>query len=181
MRLIGLSGYAGVGKDEVGHTLVMYHEFERRAFADALKAILYDLDSVVASFVDGLGWDDAKRADEEIRAKLQRLGVACRTHIAGDVWVDACLGGLDPNGSYVVTDVRFPNEAQRIVDLGGEVWRVTRPGVGPVNGHVSESAMDDWAYDMTLENRGTRRELRLAIDGVMSSLRWVPRERSDSS
>jgi hypothetical protein len=47
-----------------------------------------------------------------------------------------------PNADVVVvTDVRFPNEAARIIELGGEVWHIDatdRLGPLPEDAHVSE-------------------------------------------
>ena len=63
-----------------------------------------------------------------------------------------------------MTDVRFPNEAQRIKDLGGVVWRVKRPGVGPANYHESETALDDWPFDAVLENDGNLVDLSLKVN-----------------
>ena len=50
------------------------------------------------------------------------------------------------------TDVRFPNEAQKIKDLGGVVWRIEREGVAPVNSHISEYAILDYPFDAKIPN-----------------------------
>jgi hypothetical protein len=41
----------------------------------------------------------------------------------------------------VVTDVRYPNEAERVLRLGGEVWNVQRPGVVS-DGKATEQPLD---------------------------------------
>src|SRR5207244_2103841 len=44
-----------------------------------------------------------------------------------DFWVEQTLPDDDPaytSKLVVITDCRFPNEAERINDLGGEVWEV---------------------------------------------------------
>jgi hypothetical protein len=49
----------------------------------------------------------------------------------------------------------MPNEADAIVDAGGQVIRITRPGVGPVNGHVTERALDGYDFDGVFANDRT--------------------------
>jgi len=145
--IIGLCGYAGSGKDTVAQILVQEHGFERRAFADKLKAIAYDIDIDLAEAVDLLGWDRAKQIPK-YRALLQDLGVAVREHLGEDAWVNAVLPPepIAKPGSlwdYVITDVRFNNEIDRILDLGGKVGEVIRPGIAAINNHVSET---EWGH-----------------------------------
>lgn len=170
--ILGLSGYAGAGKDEFARRLVDGHGWRRVSFADKVRAFLYALDPTVHSMdgarplsevVDAVGWQQAKQMPE-VRGLLQRLGVdAARRTLGNDVWVNAALGGLEP-GRYVVTDVRFVNEAQAIVDRGGKIARVARPGCGPVNGHRSETEMDEWPWDLTIPNAGTVDDLHEQAD-----------------
>jgi hypothetical protein len=56
------------------------------------------------------------------------------------------------NTNWVVTDCRFPNEAEQIKKCGGLVVRVKRPYSKPVNGHISEIALDNYDFDYTLHN-----------------------------
>lgn len=95
------------------------------------------------------------------REYLQWYGTESHRDIFGtDFWVDALLPKpskhwerYEPyNQPYlnqafpdadvvVITDVRFPNEAERILDLGGEVWCIDaeeRLGPLPEDAHVSE-------------------------------------------
>jgi hypothetical protein len=58
----------------------------------------------------------------------------------------------------VITDVRFANEAAAIRSWGGEIIRIDRPGVGPVNGHVSEAM--PFEPDEVIENDGTIEDLQ---------------------
>jgi hypothetical protein len=164
--IIGLTGYAGSGKDEAARGLT---GFTRVAFADALRDVLYDMNPSVeymgtedfmplASYVDHYGWQEAK-ARTEARELLQSLGVAVRTHIGEDAWVRAALRKTVEPGNYVFTDVRFPNEANAIKSFGGVIVRIERAGIGPVNGHESETAMDGYGFDEVILNNGTIDEL----------------------
>ncbi len=44
----------------------------------------------------------------------------------------------------VVSDMRYRNEAQAIRHRGGVLIRIERPGVGPINDHISEHDLDGW-------------------------------------
>ena len=65
----------------------------------------------------------------------------------------------DPNKNFVFTDVRFSNEARMIKDYGGHIWRVERPGINPVNDHVSESELNAWNFDELIYNAGSLEDL----------------------
>jgi hypothetical protein len=165
--IIGLSGYAQSGKNTVGDILVDHHGFIQLAFADAIRDFLYEINPYVKSefrvkgLVDAYGWDKAKVENEELRELLQRLGVAGREMIDEYLWVALTMSQIkDPHeGRYVITDVRFPNEAAAIQSQGGQIWRIERPGVDAANAHVSETAMDPWLFDETIINDGTIEDL----------------------
>jgi hypothetical protein len=179
MEIIGLSGYARAGKDEVAKTLAKSHGFSHIAFADKLRAALLALNPIVSyvgwhdnaghrilptedtyvtveNVINAYGWDGYKSSEyePEIRRLLQRLGSVVGRQILGvNICVIAALTGWPDDAKIAVSDVRFPNEAQRIKDMGGVIWRVNRPGVGPANSHPSETALDDWDFDWVYENR----------------------------
>lgn len=162
--IIGLSGYARSGKDTVADYLVSNFGFERVAFADPIRKIMYDLNPTVdgeklADMVDNYGWDIAKSKDE-VRAFLQILGYSARQNIHADVWVMAAFAKMRADKNYVIADVRFLNEADYIKKNNGEIWRVERPGVSAVNTHVSEWEMDSYSFDHRLYNDGTVEQLQ---------------------
>jgi len=65
--------------------------------------------------------------------------------------------------SWIITDVRFPNEVERIKDKGGIVIRVNRDNgtrAIDVNPHPSETALDDFSdFDYVIENDGSIEDL----------------------
>lgn len=166
--ILGLRAWAQAGKDTLALAYIDEDQFERLAFADFMREALYALNPLVvyrkrwrrrfarlAELVDDRGWDAAKQIPE-VRQLMQRFGTEAGRNVLGqDVWVNALFNRVLPGHRYVITDVRFPNEAQRIKDHGGEVWRVTRPGVGPANDHISEHALDDWPFDAEIANDST--------------------------
>lgn len=178
-QLIGLMGYAQSGKDTVAQTLVAELGFQRIAFADALRDMLYalnpfiDIDveyaggNVLREFVrlqtvvDHKGWDRAKVEHEDVRGLLQRLGTEAGRNVLGqNIWVDTAMKKATDPGKYVFTDVRFPNEYYAILSAGGELWRIVRPGTAPVNGHASETALDGHYPDVVIHNTGNLAVLR---------------------
>lgn len=113
--------------------------------------------------IDRYGWDGYKETpySQEIRELLQRLGTeAGRQTLWDSIWIDAALHDLDPNGNYVVTDVRFPNEAEAITQRGGRLVRIIRDGVGPANSHASETSLDDYPFIHGLRNDGSLEDFR---------------------
>jgi len=113
--------------------------------------------------VDQHGWDWAKNNVPDVRRLLQRLGTEAGRDILGvNIWVDTAFARVD-NDKVVVTDVRFPNEADGIRQRGGEVVRIERPGVGPRNNHPSETSLLDYEFDVTIYNDGTIEDLHRKV------------------
>ena len=63
-----------------------------------------------------------------------------------------------------MTAIRFINELQRVEDDGGiSVW-VARPGIGPVNTHVSDNSLGSRHFDVGFANTtSTLAELSAAV------------------
>jgi hypothetical protein len=177
--IVGLSGYAGTGKDTAAAGLI-WHGYTRVAVSDKIYELALRIDPTIhvpgATTASGLplevhtdrlshivaerGWTEAKLIPE-VRKLLQDLGVAVRDLIDPDAWVKATMKDL-PDGPLVFTSVRFPNEAQAIKDAGGIVLRVERPGVDASNAHITDTALDDWDFDGLLVNDGSEHDLGVA-------------------
>jgi hypothetical protein len=180
--IIGLSGYARSGKDTVAAILAR-HGYQRAAFADKIREALYLLNpsiqapgfarsASVRSIVDAIGWETAKDDCPDIRALLQRLGSDMAHPIFGaDCWVRIGLAAID--GLTVFTDCRFPLEANQIQERGGVMWRINRPGCAPVNAHVSETALDSFAFDRVIDNDGDLDDLRRTVEAAVTPM-WHP-------
>jgi len=176
--IIGLTGYAQSGKDTVANVLVERYGFTRVAFADKIRELLYEAnpmyDSIVGeplfvkAKVDRDGWEEAKKSPH-IRRLLQTTGVAARKLFGEDFWVKQALKDITPEGNYVIADVRFENEADEIKFTGGQIWRIKRLGVDPVNGHISETQMDGYPVDQIFVNNSTVDDLEILIKTRMSS------------
>jgi hypothetical protein len=153
--VLGLSGQMQSGKDTFAKFLVEHHGWMRVAYADALKRVALELDPVVGTTstelrlryaVEQLGWDAAKTLVPEVRRTLQALGVAVRS-VAPNFWIDLVAeqvhGARAAGIPVVITDVRFPNEAEDVVRMGGKILRIERPGALGDN-HPSETVLRGW-------------------------------------
>jgi len=101
---------------------------------------------------------DASKTVADVRRLLQLLGTEVgREMFDKNVWVNLVFRevqhwrGLD-GVPVVVTAIRFLNELHQINDAGGiSVW-VARPGIGPVNTHVSDNALGSRHFDFGFAN-----------------------------
>ena len=107
---------------------------------------------------------------------LQKVGTEMGRSIHPDTWVNALFSEYtfnlrrrqNPDGgttiaegfpNWIITDVRFPNEANIIKEKGGIMVRVKRP-TDIAEGHSSETALDDYKeFDYILENDGSLEDL----------------------
>ena len=178
--IIGLTGYAQSGKDTVAKILVEQHGFTRVAFADKIREFLYEtnpmFDSIagepmfVKARVDRDGWEEAKKSPH-IRRLLQNSGVAARKVFGDTFWVQQALRQVHFEGNYVITDVRFENEAEAIKKYdNSQLWRVKRLGIDPINSHLSESQMDGYPVDQIFTNNGTIADLESLVNSRMQNL-----------
>jgi dephospho-CoA kinase len=176
--IIGLSGYAQTGKDTVAEHLTGKYGYRRVAFADPIRQALYRLDPIISlgefagvhlsQAVDGLGWEEVKRQSAETRRLLQVLGTEVGREMFGqDFWVNQGMRNAGKFDKVVLTDVRYPNELRAIKAREGIVIRIVKPGTGAVNGHNSETALDNFSFDATIVNDGSKEDLYKKIDKVI--------------
>lgn len=170
----------------------------RRAFGDKLKQSAMAALGLHADGAEGLkkfgkieltytsadGEYDYKLGSISGREYLQRFGTEAHRNVFGpDFWVDQVLPKTgwqenfiaeELNGPYypdfaIVTDVRFPSEAERVRELGGEIWHINsdkRLGDN-IDEHVSEAKLPDYFIDRTLDNNATVVELEQQIKGIL--------------
>ena len=171
--IIGFNGPARAGKDTAARTLIYRYGFRRLAFADALKQAAKIIFGLTDAQVYG---DDLKEVADPFwgaspRDIMQRLGTEClRQGYADDVWIKALFRQVEPHENYVITDVRFPNEADEVKRWGGRVIRIERPGaLGETMVHASETAMRGYDFDGVIVNDGTPEELARKVTSLVES------------
>lgn len=105
------------------------------------------------------------------RRYLQVYGTEAHREVFGDsFWIDAALDGYDYQELLVVTDCRFPNEAEAIHAFDGVVCRVERPAERRESSHVSERPLPDEFIHVVLRNDGTLDDLRDGVRSMMDGL-----------
>jgi hypothetical protein len=155
--IIGLGHKARHGKNYVATEIVKEADkhglyAKEYGFAHALKAycrVAYGM----------------RKKDPEL---LQVVGTNIFRKYQPDVWVEVLLAQLDEERPdiAVISDVRFPNEAEAIRHAGGLLYKITRladrgvPYVAPDRDpfHPSETALDDylgWEHHFAITNGNT--------------------------
>src|SRR6187551_34691 len=91
------------------------------------------------------------------REMMQEIGTeVMRNHFVDDIWVNALMGkyntnilSIDKDGyehpiypNWIITDMRFPNEAKAIKEAGGLLIRID--GLPRVSNHPSEISLDNY-------------------------------------
>lgn len=107
------------------------------------------------------------------RAILQRVGTELfRERFDSDIWASVVERRLlaDPETDVVITDLRFPNEADMVKSVGGLVIRVDRsvPFEHPIDNHRSETSMATYEHwNHVIDNGGTLEQLRQQVDAIV--------------
>lgn len=165
--ILGLHGKIGSGKNECARRLAVISALPvievsfaaklKQSAAALLGCSVDDLERwkndpqkivAIGAALDGYDIATLPGFTQTLRSFLQRYGTEAHRDIFGeDFWLDAALPihsvavGAYSDALYVVTDVRFENEAQRVRDLGGVVVRVVGPN-NETGDHRSERALN---------------------------------------
>ena len=178
--LIGLTGRARSGKTTAAEHLAQTYLLEQYAFADPLRDGLMAIFNLDPTDFEGdrkeqpLGWLDCSP-----RQLMQSMGTEwARNTVHPDVWVKLAEQNLDYMTQalgavlgFVISDVRFENEADLIRRRGGTVVHIFRPDAQAVNPHISEAGVAAQKDDLTLTNYGTVEELLRSLDEVFLMIR----------
>jgi hypothetical protein len=168
--IIGVSGKKRSGKDTVYRLIdgITGNEIRtvRAAFGDEIKQEIADAMSVTVESID---------ADKErFRPLLQWWGSEFRRgYCGGDYWLNKMK--LATTSFYardwlVITDIRFPNEADMVRELAGVLIRVDRD-TGLSDTHSSEMALDDYEhFDYRINNNGPLDELETDVREIVSEI-----------
>lgn len=183
--LIGVSGKKRSGKDEIAK-VVAERGFRPIAYADPIRRALEILNPVVHYIlkmdglvelryndaVEALGYEAAKEEFPEIRRLMQVFGTdVCRVMFGDEVWTNYLRDAINRDGGdYVVTDIRFRNEARLVQTRGGVVLRVVRPGLPNDDTHDSETSLNDWECDYIIQNDGTLDDLRNEVNRILDKI-----------
>lgn len=173
--LIGLIGKARVGKDTAAEYICEQYGLATYSFADPVKQMLEPV------FGDLFYGGDREQPIEWLgkspRQLMQTLGTEWGRQQHPDLWVLLAdqfwkTDNYAQAAGLVVTDVRFHNEADWILQSGGVLIEVVREGAEQVNAHSSESATWEGTPRIVVENNGDISDLYETLDGVMNLSDW---------
>lgn len=180
--ILGLTGPAGAGKDTAAAYLEDQYAFVAVAIAEPVR----DMVGTLLRFVDVDGAWCIERSLKELpvnvigrsyRELAQTLGTEWGRGLHAELWLRIAEYRvnrvLDMGANVVITDVRFPNEAQWLERAGGRLVRLLRdPAALPtVRAHESEHHTAQLPVWRTLHNTSTRAHLHDQLDVMVEQLR----------
>lgn len=181
--LIGITGRKRAGKDSITEVLVKEFGFERLSFAAHFKAYLRKM------YIDvGCTPGEAERMIEgdlkEVvspyfgqtpRQMMQDFGSWGRS-LNEHLWIDlaVCEAINRPKTNFVISDVRYLNEAEAVRSASGVMIRVQRSGVvlNKFSEHASEKDIDKLPVRFVIHNDGSLQELQEQVRQTVKSQGW---------
>jgi hypothetical protein len=191
MKIIGLMGAAGAGKDTTADIIAgQVPGMARLAFADQLRAEVAEafgidvrmltaratkdtpIEQLAIRFCTdpafcAYAWDLSPMPAISPRVLMQRWGDYRRrddpTYFIRRASIVAIRHLHNRAPLLVATDVRFENEVDWVRSLGGQLWRIVRPDQVITDGHVSETATIGCESDATMVNGGSVDDLRRVV------------------
>lgn len=177
--LIGLTGRARSGKDTAANYLAAQFGLLVYALASPLKLALLDMLNLPASALEGAAKEQPLPwLGKSPRELMQLLGTEWgRNLVHPQLWLmlaDMNLANhleASPHArGFVISDVRFDNEADWIRAKGGVVAHLHRPEATEVAAHSSEWGVTQRDGDLFLLNDGGLHNLYADLDDVMEQL-----------
>ena len=176
--VIGIAGFKGSGKTSFAEAFCAQDGDGQRWIHDSFAAPirqfmcnlfdinLRDLDVIKESPQPFLGGRSPRQV-------MQLLGTEWMRGYCGErVWIDALYCRIrkphEAGCNFVISDVRFENEAKFIRGLGGVVIWIDRPGVGGTDAHVSERRLPAHLIDYLITNDRTLEDLEVKARVIAS-------------
>jgi hypothetical protein len=108
-----------------------------------------------------------------VREFLQKLGTeAMRNGLHTNTWVNATFATYNNTSRWLITDVRFPNEAEAVKQKGGLLVRINRNS--DTGDHPSETSLDNYDFEITIDNTGTLQELITKTKEFCETFNLIP-------
>ena len=185
--IIAIAGYSGAGKDAVAEFLRGRQEvnscfnslrhpneeswpdnFKIKKFAGPLKKAVSSILGLDERIVESLdfknsvieGWGDLTGRDF-----LIQVGEALRNEVRYDIWVKALLDQYSSEDHWIISDLRYPNEFERVRQLGGYCIYIKRKGVVPAEtDYLLDGHEKNGLFDLVVENNGSLEDLHKFLD-----------------
>lgn len=170
-EIVAFIGLRRSGKDTAAEALVA-EGWKLVKFADALKGMLrcyLDFVGIPPTISEKMIEGELKEVPSPAlqgkspRWAMQSLGTEWGRNLIGDnLWVDATVAKAKQYARTVISDCRFPNEAEAVRSQGGTIIRIIRDGL-TVDSHPSESLIEGLTADFTIVNDGTVDDLKTKV------------------
>lgn len=97
-----------------------------------------------------------------------------RQMIHSNIWINSTFNNYKNSDNWIITDVRFPNEAKAIKDREGFLIRINRDSFKNFK-HLSEIALDNYQFDYIIDNNSTIEDLTVKVKEILlkEKLLWV--------
>ena len=170
------------------HMLDIRSSWEIKKFAGKLKQIASLLSGIPVKRFEDQEFKQKQMSEGwgmTYREFLQKLGTeAMRNGLHTNVWVNALFANYNAIGykykdcdykviqgkweypNWIITDLRFPNEIEAIVERKGITIRVNRPGISLLD-HPSETSLDTAEFDYTIVNDSTIEDLVIKVREIL--------------
>lgn len=192
--IIGLTGKRLAGKDTVANYLVEKYGYEHVSYGKKMKEAIAALFNItveeVEDYKDDRSFSVLDRVEVHLEVGgiftkafgwvefLQRFGTEMGRNVLGeDLWLNYCFpdpeqyhhaSDLYRDEKLVVKDVRFENEAKRILDLGGKIIEIRREWIDEKNdAHVSEAGLPSHYSEYVIANTDTIESLYKDVDAIL--------------
>jgi hypothetical protein len=191
-KLIAISGWKGSGKDTAGLHLMAEYKYRPISFAYELKNMVAKLYEVHRFWMDDRDKKDmpllhmpaiptdpfSETIHHMLRDELKSgywtpralciLEGSIKRSVYGNYWVKKVVEIIlkDPDNNYVITDMRYANEADtlKLMIPSTLTVRVERPGHIITTQDPSERDLDSYRFDRVVRNEGTIPDFYRNID-----------------
>ena len=178
--IMGLTATNSVSDGVLAHainmnsnSLLLKTEWTIKKMASKLKDVAALLVGVPSYLFENQDFKKEKMGPEwgdmTYREFLQKIGTdALRDNVHADIWANSLFSDMTGSSKWIVTDVRFPNEAEAIRSRKGILIRVNTTREVPVSDHPSETSLDDYKeFDYVIDNSGTMEALVRRIRDIL--------------
>jgi len=160
--LIGLSGKMGTGKS----TLANYLQSKRPCHIVKIAGLLYELQDMIYEKLD------MKVQGEKDRPLLIALGMWGRDKDENFWTAKALEKAMKLTGTVIIDDIRFPNEADAIVNAGGILIRIEGEQRGDnlnpeLMNNKTETALDNYKFKNVIDNTSSIEESLRQLEEIL--------------
>ncbi len=186
MQIIAFGHEKEVGKDTAAGFVMTYlrsnsivRRVQKHGFADKLKDVCYQLYSW-AGMMPGPWYEESAERRKLKDKKLMKLGkspreiwIAFGNEVKNaayrDTWIDYLLQGIQCD-FLLVSDLRFPYEADRIRGLGGKVIKIVRPSIPHTSDAADDALLNYDGWDAVISNDGSLNSFYKAVSGIVETM-----------